>query len=984
MNSFPEQVAKAYFERRDLHRYCFIFPNQRSKIFFTKYLAKCVRDSYEKNKKPLILPEMYTVNDFFYKVSGCVRTDNIYLILELYECYVRLYENPESLDEFWGWASVIISDFDDIDKYLANPEVLLTNVSDYKNIIDKYEYLSEDQINAISSFVSHFEAKMTDGRNMKVAFLRLWNNLHRLYCMFNKRLEDKKMSYEGMVYRRTASMFAEKPVADISGLLFDHIKYVFVGLNVLNECEKLVFRKMQKAGLAEFCWDYCSDFIKDENNKSSFFMSENISEFPSSIALDKVEFPEITVVNVPSSVGQTKIIPQILEEIASVRTGGRLSGIGSTFENKEDCAIVLADETLLPNLLNSIPEEIDNINVTMGYPLTGSACYLLIKSIMGLQLSLKEKSGKYYFNCKHVYSVFGNSLFKEVLKQDEQMQKTVSDISSSAKYYIDADDFGSGNFLSDIFRPVSVNPREADPGQNYRLQLYLRDIIEKVAANVKNNPDLGCEPDFLMSCYKILTILMNIQLPVLPSSFFKIFSSMASSEEVHFKGEPLKGLQIMGLLETRAIDFKNLIVLSCNEDILPRKNIASSFIPAELRKGFGLPTYELQDALWAYYFYRMIQRPERVWMIVDSRPNKTTCGEESRYIKQLELYFKCKLKRKNVDYGILGHETDDSISKTPDIVEKLKNLQYSPSLLVSYLSCNMSFYYKSIEKLFEEDEISDVLDKKNLGNVLHAVMFLIYTDPQVMSSGCELSQKEIITAIRNKEIIPLQRITEEYLDYWIKDSNRHKIELKVGMEMLRTLKTIEISGRNIVIREILTDYVIKILMRDRDSLKKSGRRYFEIFGLEKFAECDFHGYKFKGFMDRVDKFAENHYRIVDYKTGKVLKEEMIVTESTPAKAFERNPKGERPKIAIQFYIYNLLLENLLGRDDNLITNAVYPMANLYTGEMGEYAMTSEYKEQMESHLYDLLEEIVNPEVPFKKTEDLRQCKRCVYKNICGR
>ena len=615
MTPFLKQVAAHYHSAGRLDEYCFVFPNRRAMVFFREYLDDCVREA----GVPCLTPEMCTMNDFFYRITGASPSGQVALLLELYDCYCRLNPSHETLDEFIFWGGVLLSDFDDIDKYLVKPDALFANVSEFREMQDGYDYLEEGQLAAIRRFVSHFR---TGGR-YKDEFRKIWDILLPLYRAFNDRLRSRGLSYEGQVYRELAERLDSESASDVLGKRFPGTrKFVFVGLNALNECEKLLMRKLRNAGLAEFCWDWSSRMIKDPHNRSSFFMSANVEEFPQAFRPDPegLPLPDVNVLSVPSAVGQAKQLPSILR---------RLDARGI------ETAVVLPDENMLIPVLNSIPPEIAGINVTMGYPMSSGGLWSLMNDIAALQMHLREKDGRWYFYRETVWSIFADSVFHAVMTPEDE--ETASAVRKEAGYYISEEQLASTPLFRSVFRAVAKRPAVADPDAVTALQDYQLEVVETLAPRLKGIDNMAVELDFAKEYHQLLTSLKSFRLELLPASWFRLLGSLAAAVAVPFKGEPLKGLQIMGPLETRTLDFDNLVILSCNEGSFPRRSVASSFIPPELRRGFGLPTYEFQDAVWAYYFYRMIQRASRVWMLFDSRTEGVSSGEESRYIKQLEM-----------------------------------------------------------------------------------------------------------------------------------------------------------------------------------------------------------------------------------------------------------------------------------------------------------------------------------------------------------
>lgn len=941
-------------------------------VFFNKYLSEAVRDSGVM-ARPVVAPQMYTINDFFHKVEKVRPVERVRLLIELYECYKDCNPKAESLDEFIFWGDVILGDFNDVDKYLVDPKQLFANISDLKKIQDTYTYLTDTQRKAIEAFVSHFSditGKLTvnldtENPDVKGKFLMIWNVLHDLYKSFNSRLAQKGIAYEGMVYRRLAESVMERPVSDVIGDTWeDDVLFVFVGLNALNECEKTLLRKLRDCKRAEFCWDYSGKLISDPKNRSSFFMSENVVEFPQAAVWDVegIDIPEINVVSVPSSTGQAKRLPDIL--------GG----------NMEDCAIVLPDETLLPSVLNSIPDVVEDINVTMGLPMTGSILYSMMSDIAAIQLHAVNKKGDQYFYHKQVWNLFANDLFKKAA--DEDTLSIVSKIKSQASYYIARKDLSGTPLLDAVFRPVLTDQKTASVGQVKDLGEYLKRIVVVVASSVADSAGLDLEMEYAKEYYKCLNMLQQLDLEILPVTYIRLLSQILGSVSVPFKGEPLKGLQIMGPLETRALDFKNIVILSANEGVFPRRNVSSSFVPPELRKGFGLPTYEYQDAVWAYYFYRLISRAENVWMFTDSRTEGLKSGEESRYIKQLEYHFNLPLKRFVVRFDNMKTAQVEDIVKTPEDVEKIKATVLSATTLQNYLACPAKFYYGTVKELKAEEEVAESLDYGMFGTVYHETMRSLYTSEEAMSEDFFFDYKG-----ENEKALTgsLKSVTKEYIQSWL--SRENEIRAKVKSLIIRELNLMEVSGRNLVVTDVILKYVMKTLQRDLELLQTEGAGSFEVLGREVRVHGEFKGQRFKGFIDRLDSFHEGQVRVVDYKTGKVLEDDERINDGN-AEAIADNifasDVKDRPKIALQFFIYDLLVENHPLARGKQMYNCVYSPSRLFK----ETPLTMPRNERFFNAVSERLEQTLNNmyslEVPFRRTSDVKVCEYCDFKMICGR
>lgn len=996
MTTFLKQVAEHYYnDDTPLGRLCFIFPNRRSMVFFNKWLSDIVKD--DEQAKPVVAPQCLTMNDFFLKVGRCAAADRISLLLELYECYRKLNPKAETLDDFIFWGDMLLSDFDDVDKYLADPKQLYTNIADLKEIQDTYQYLTDAQRAAIEKFVSHFckGGKLlvnldADKPDVKERFLQIWNLLYPLYVDFNKSLSEKGLSYEGMAYRKFAEKLGAESAADILSDVFLHTdKFVFVGLNALNECEKTVMRKMRDAHLAEFCWDYSSKMVRDENNKASMFMSQNVAAFPQAFDFDGttpssplISEPKIHVISVPSSVGQVKYVPQMLKDIAEMKTGGDLSKVGNMDEAGADTAIVLPDEGLLVPLLNSVPPEIESVNVTMGYPMTGSEIYSLMESIASLQLHLRQKKDGWAFYHKQVWSIFSSGIISALL--DKRGREVMRKIKADVKYYVPQSDFEDVWPFSLIFRPVVTDQKKASSDQVRAIADYQLEILNELGARLAEKGNMVLETNFAKQYYLMVNNLKSKNLEIQPVTYVRLLQKIAAGLSVPFRGEPLKGLQIMGPLEMRSLDFTNLIIPSCNEGMFPRRSVSSSFIPPELRKCFGLPTYENQDAVWSYYFFRMIQRAENVWLLYDSRTEGIKSGEESRYIKQLDFQYKYKgLDRMALKYRILSPKEDGEVKKSDKDMEVIRNMTFSASSLQCYLKCPMKFYYSSVCKLKDDSQVEESLDEAMVGNVFHSTMYALYTGGDALKPDFDMDRANVTEKIKS----PLTEVTKDYLEYLIKN-RKEIVEPKVKAQICMQLKSDEVLGRNLVLERIIYEYVMRTLQVDLDLLEENGASSFQILGLEKEYFWDFEGYRLHGFLDRMDSFRPGVVRIIDYKTGKVDKEHGYV-EVEPGKEDDVVNKlfgvdvSDRPEKLLQIFLYDMYVREEVG--DKKVENVFYSIPGLFKKQIVSSEESETFNELALPRLKDLLDEISNPEIPFRRTaDDWNNCKWCDFGKLCGR
>ncbi len=921
MIPFLKQVAQHYMlQPGDISRLCFIFPNRRALRFFEHYLGEAVAES---GSGPVLSPQLFTMNDFFYRTTGAGPSDRISLLLVLYDCYKSLNKEAEPLDDFIFWGDTLLGDFDDIDKYLVDAGQLLVNVEELKQMQDDWSWLSGQQKEAIERFTRHF---LTQGA-VKDGFVRIWNLLLPLYRNFRRALEERGLCYEGMVYRSLAERLSDHSAADLMAERHPFSdRFVFVGLNALNECEKTLLRKLQNAGLAEFCWDFRSSQIQDMQNRSSFFLKDFSTLFPSSFEPDPDGLPEteFNVLSVPGGIAQAKQLPEILSRC--------------TDSPDIDTAVVLPDETMLIPVLNSIPEHVQKLNVTMGYPFSGSQLSTLLGDLAALQMHLRLKDGVWHFYHRQLWALCSNSILRTVLSAEAHDK--LEALRKKRLFYIPQVELSGDPVLEAIFRPMACSA-DADPVQAGHILAWLQDVLVTLAPGLKAVPGMQLELDFAKLCHESLSSLGRHSLALTPQSLFRLIGQLLAPATVPFQGEPLEGMQIMGPLELRAMDFDNLIILNFNEGVFPRRSVSASFIPPELRRGFGLPSYEYQDAVWAYYFYRMVQRASKVWMVFDSRTEGVKSGEPSRYLYQLEMHFGVKVNHYEA-LSALGREPgDEDIPKKAEDIAKLKADALSASSVKAYLACPVKFYYAKVEGLKAEKELSESLDAGMFGNVLHKAMQKLYP------KGTVLDESLLGKLIGDKKRI--RELVEELI--------------------CQELNTFEVSGRNIVYADVICGYVDAVLKADLRQVKAGGN--IQILGVEQERWLTIGDYKFKGYIDRLDSVCPGKLRVVDYKTGRVQPDDLYF-----------NPKtGNVPQIGLQLYLYKRFVEKQAPE----ITGAIYQPPSLMSGEaVIEHSLDEEFCSAMEESISGVLEELSDLSIPWKRTPDAGNCKFCDFRAICGR
>lgn len=986
MKPFLKQVADHYYDRGDISSRCFVFPNRRSMVFFRKWLSMRVAEAGV-DSKPIKAPQMLTVNDLFYRIGNLHVTDKVTLLVELYDCYKELNPKAESLDEFIFWGDVILGDFNDVDKYLASPKQLFANVADYKAIQDSFSYLTDVQRQAIESFISHFNDRNgrltvdidSDNPNVKERFLQIWNILYPLYVRYNEVLRSKGMAYEGMVYRAFAESLSDTSLDDILKDSFsEDTSFVIVGLNALNECEKTLLRRMKNCGKAEFCWDWSGSMIKDAKNRSSFFMTDNVREFPQAFELDDegVGRTSFNSLSVPSSYGQVKHLASILEQI-----GYKDDALG----NSSNTAVVIPDETLLMPLLNSVPEDIMDINVTMGYPMSASELYVLMYDVAMMQMHLRKKETGWHFYHKQVWNILSSGIMKTLVSSEDMQEckARIARVRQDGKYYIPQEDLSGFPLLDVLFRPVASEPLVADAAQTDALAVYLQDVVTVIASKLAHYPDMAVELEFARRWYSSINSLRAKKLAVQPMTFVRLLKSLMAGLTIPFKGEPLKGLQIMGPLETRALDFRNVIIFSCNEGMFPRRNVSSSFIPPDLRKAFSLPTYEFQDAIWAYYFYRLVSRAENVWMVYDSRTEGLKRGEESRYIKQLRYHFGIEVKHHVAEAGLSSSpDVEQDLVKTDEMMERIEQMTYSVSALQNYVSCPAKFCYQSVLKLKKDEDVAESLDNAMIGNVYHNAMWALYHGEDAMKSDGPFEKLD------GNEAAGMPVVSASYLEGWL--DREDEIRKKVVSLMKAELNADEISGRDLVVQRVIVRYVMETIRKDLLLLSRYGAAAFEMIGLEKKIFVEMYGVRFFGVVDRIDSIVPGTVRMVDYKTGNDSPSVIAVTddmaEGAVAKIFDAEYGVRKEnKAALQFHIYDRMAQKAgLVSGAGQICNSLYATSDLFRNVPAVFPMSGKFSELMDERVQGIIDEIRDRNVSFRKTQETEACAYCDFRMICGR
>ena len=708
MQPFLQLVAHDLYTKigNDLSRTVLVFPNKRANLFFNEYLA-------EESDQPIWSPAAMSISDLLQKLSVQKAGDPIRLVCELYKVFKEETGSRETLDDFYFWGELLISDFDDVDKNMVDADKLFSNLQDLKNLMDDYEFLDEEQEEAIRQFFQNFSIERRT--ELKEKFISLWDKLGIIYHRYRENLAELGIAYEGMLYRNVIEQL------DTDRLKYD--KYVFVGFNVLNKVEKEFFQKLQKAGKAMFYWDYDLFYTQRiSKHEAGEFIKRNLIDFPN-------ELPEsyFDIFRKPKKI---RYISASTENAQARFLFSQTAQMGSEKEN----AIVLCNEALLLPVLHSIPQDVQNVNITMGFPLAQTPVYSFINAAMELQTNgYRPDTGRFTYEAvskilKHPYT---RQLSDHATRLERKLTKT-------NRFYPLPSELKKDDFLTILFTPQS-NIRE--------LCDYLLRLIKSISILYRKE---GEYDDIFNQLYResifqshlkinrLYSLIESGELSVRTDTLKRLITKVLTASNIPFHGEPAIGLQIMGVLETRNLDFRNLIMLSLNEGQLPKAGGESSFIPYNLRKAFGMTTIEHKNAVYAYYFYRLIQRAENITLLYNTSSDGLNRGEESRFMLQLLVEGPHEITREYLEAGQSPQNTlEIQIEKTPEILRRLyraydiaqpESVILSPSALNTYLDCRLRFYYRYVAGLKTPDEVSAEIDSALFGTIFHLSAQLAYTD----------------------------------------------------------------------------------------------------------------------------------------------------------------------------------------------------------------------------------------------------------------
>ena len=875
MKSFLEHVAEDLLSRygTNLSRVAVVFPNKRASLFLNEHLARLAG-------KPIWSPSYITISNLFRSHSSLQVADPILLVCELHRVFSACTGIDETLDHFYGWGQLLLSDFDDLDKNMAPADKVLANLRDIHEL-DDTSYLMPEQREMIKRFFSNFSEEHNS--ELKERFLRLWSHIGEIYHQFNTQLAEKQLAYEGALYRQV--------VTDES-IEFEYDTYVFIGFNLLQQVEQTLFRRLEQQGKAIFYQD-----------------------------TDEVPPQHINYISAPTENIQARYISEWLNS--------------DRIKDGRHTAIVLCNEGLLQTVIHCLPESVDKVNITTGYPLSQTSIASLINTLINMQ-------------------VHGYSLRKQMFTR-----RWVDSIKRHPYASIMPEDFAQERY-------TEIQP----------LLHWLINITQTIATSKSAIIDSPLDTESLFRMYTLLNRLSGLVdsgiLKVDVITLQRLIGQLITATSIPFHGEPAEGIQVMGVLETRNLDFDHVLLLSCNEGNMPRGVNDTSFIPYALRKAYGLTTVDYKVAIYQHYFHRLLQRASDVTILYNNATSDGKTAEMSRFMLQLMVENKTPISFLTLKAGQTPQlHAPKTIEKTPDVIAQMQKRfskeegGISPTAINSYLRCQLRFFYRYVCEIAEPDSTEDdLIDNRLFGNIFHKAAQVIYT-PFIGKTISSMMLEELL-----KEEVTIERAVDEAI----------KQEFFKITDPSRPLPPLD--GLQIINREVIIKYIRQLLEVDRRFTP------FRIIDLEKWEFTEIGGFKVGGIIDRLDSIyntetGEDQIRVVDYKTGS------RDASSLPdvASIFSSEAIKDHSDYFLQTFLYAhivrskspnkvspclLFIQHAGGKDyDPTLSIGKEPVTDIAT-----------YSDEYISLFENLLAEIFNPQLSFTPTDDRRRCETCPFASLC--
>ncbi|MFZ6050880.1 PD-(D/E)XK nuclease family protein [Halocola ammonii] len=916
MKTFLQDCAEKIYERHgaDAGKIAVVLPGKRAGRFFKKHYSNLAG-------KSIWSPQIIAFDQFLEKVSGKNTLDSTSLIFELFDTYCELYPNvQEPFESFSSWGSMALRDFNEIDNYLIPPETIFRQITDIKEI-------------------EGWSLNDPDLTQEQRNFAAFWERLGKLYENFIPRLEKKNTTTTGQVKR----WCAEKPNEWMGKMPYDHVW--ILGLNALTKAEKKIIYELEDRELATCLWDADAYYTDNPIQEAGTFFRElekDNRQLSNKYELLKTGKREIRQIATASRIGQAKALSSILEEKT---------------DNPENTAIVLTDESLLMPVLSSLPQGTDRVNVTMGLPLEFTSLKVVFDNHLELiEHRSKDQSGQNKIYYRHLIKCISQPGMKAVVNREdgELTEKIQNHIQQNNLIWIDPEELTSEFPLFENVIHLLERPKDTET-------LIAQQRL--LAENLKESNDEPLHREMTFRFSLLINKLENYlsKYPFINSvnGYRKLWNQLLRQENLSFIGEPLSGLQVLGMLETRAVDFEHVVILSANEEILPQSKFDQSFIPFDLKKHYGLPTYQQRDAIFAYYFYRLLQRAKKVDLVYSTVADEMGSVEKSRFLAQIE----CELPAYNSEVKITNHfintpsdtvKPESKVEKTADmlkVVDGVLDYGISPSAINLYLDCPLNFYYRYILKLREREEVEERIELSTFGTVVHDTLEELYKP----------YEKKVIAP---EDVTSILAKANEELERQFKNSYSKNIS----------------HGENLLTFEVAREYIFRFLTKDRSQIAKVKENSIavtiESLEIEMRPEVLLPGFEDKtvrinGKADRIDRYGDE-IRIIDYKTGKVDPSDLKVTDMG---SLRKKPK------AIQLLCYCLAYSENYDGDLEKLRPGMISLKNIGSGFLplivnGSPKITTEVLDEFRAFLGELLSEIYLLEQPFVHNPDANFCEYC--------
>ncbi|HXU28287.1 MAG TPA: PD-(D/E)XK nuclease family protein [Bacteroidia bacterium] len=918
----------------DLDSLCVVLPNKRGGLYLKKHLAGILN-------KPSWIPEIISAEDFVEKISNLPTASELTLTFELYNTYCKVVEvDAVSFEQFLRWAPQVMQDFNEIDRYLIEPETIFENLRNIKEI--ESWSLGEEKLTA-----------------MQENYLAFMQNLGKVYKLMKENALATKQAWQGLSYRVAYERVAK------NGYTLPYKKILFCGFNAVNLAEEKIISFLVEKNIAEILWDADTYYLKDSAQEAGSFLRKHFTRFTKqknfvSDALT-TSVKHIEIIGVAGRMAQVAAAMQALNKILENDT------------QLQKTAIVLADETLLLPVLSALPEKIHAVNITLEYPTHITPLYGLYEETIQAHLNKKPNEAFYF---KDVLSILYNPIVATLVNDNVALHKTIKKINQSNIIYLRTDLLKT--WMGETFTDIEflLSPFTSVEDFVLRLCKFNEKLIQKTHDTQHRSLELETALIFQQNLNTLQQAFLNYPQTSLKALKILVKQTLAPNG-IPFYGEPLSGLQIMGVLETRTLDFDNIIMLSVNENVLPAGKSGASFIPDDLKRFLQMPLYSEKDAIYAYHFYRLLQRVNKAALIYNTETDTFGKGEKSRFITQLLSELKEKNKQAVIEEKILSlpvnqgqQEFEIHIQKTESVLSRLTEKAQSekglsPTSLNTYKECELKFYYRFIANIKEPDEVDENMEASAIGNIIHKTLEKIYTPllDKVLT-------KENISAL---EKIYQQSAEEVFIEHYKEPVNE--------------------NGKKTIALHVIKKHIANLLSHEKETIEdlEKKKESITIKHLEKNLTANIFvnigsgiiPINLSGTIDRID-FTPSTFRIIDYKSS-VKKEYDTFNIESLSEVFT---DAKYSKV-LQLLVYAWLAWKNKIAEAEKISACIIPFRaqeRVYKITLNKrpLILTTDFLAEFEDKLSAFIAGIFNAKTNFNPTEELETCQLCAYQSICNR